>query len=136
KIAKTSLWDEFTKKLTQAKQFAPNAPSIATIDGNKVADAMMSSIDARTAAQNPALVKRITGVANTYRRPMSLDEAEEFLESANNELNSYYAKNKVGQQVAARDPETGHVVREADELRNQLYAKLDELTGPGARELK
>lgn len=131
KIAKTSLWDQFTKKLTAAGQSWGGS-----IDGNTVADAMMKSIDARTAAQNPALVERITKVANTYRRGIPVDEAEEFLESANNELNSYYAKNKVGQEVAARDPETGHVVREANELRNQLYSKLDELTGPGARDLK
>lgn len=136
KIAKAGLWDQFTQKLQQVKSLGPNAPSLTNIDGNKIADAMMNSIDARTAAQNQPLVDRITKVANTYRRSIPADEAEEFLESANNELNSYYAKNKVGQEVAARDPEIGHVVREANELRNQLYAKLDELTGPGARELK
>jgi hypothetical protein len=134
--AKTNIWSQYEAKMAQAKAFAPNAPSIATIDGNKVADAMMRSIDARTAAQNPALVQRITKVANTYRREMPIDEAEEFLQSANNELNSYYAKNKVGQQVAARDPETGHVVAEAGALRDALYKKLDELTGPGAADLK
>lgn len=136
KIAKTDLWNQFTAKLKQVTKLGSNAPSLTNIDGNKIADAMMKSIDARTTAQNPALVERITKVANTYRRSIPVDEAEEFLESANNELNSYYAKNKVGQEVAARDPETGHVVREANELRNQLYSKLDELTGPGARELK
>lgn len=136
KTAKANLWSQFESKLNQVKSLGPNAPSLTTIDGNKVADAMMGSIDARTAAQNQPLVDRITKVADTYRHPMTVDEAEEFLESANNELNSYYAKNKVGQEVAARDPETGHVVREANELRNQLYAKLDELTGPGARDLK
>lgn len=136
KIAKTNLWDQFTQKLQQVKLLGPNAPSLTNIDGNKIADAMMQSIDARTAAQNQPLVDRITKVANTYRRSIPADEAEEFLESANNELNSYYAKNKVGQEVAARDPEVGHVVKEANELRNQLYSKLDELTGPGARELK
>jgi hypothetical protein len=134
--AKANLWSQYQAKLTQAKQFAPDAPSVATIDGNQVADAMLKSIDARTASQNPTLVDRITKVANTYRREMPIDEAEEFLQSANNELNSYYAKNKVGQQVAARDPDTGHVVEEANALRKALYSKLDELTGPGAADLK
>jgi tetratricopeptide (TPR) repeat protein len=149
-IAKENLWNQYTQKLEQARavdagplqmrnpqtgqlQAVTHEP---TIDGNQVADAMEAAIDKRTAAQNPALVDRIEAVAKTYRRPMKLDEAEEFLQSANNELNSYYAKNKVGQQVAARDPETGHVVAEASALRQALYSKLDELTGPGAAELK
>jgi hypothetical protein len=51
-------------------------------------------------------------------------------------LHSYYAKNKVGQQVAQRDPTIGHVVGEADQLRDSLYSKLDDLTGPGAADLK
>ncbi len=81
-------------------------------------------------------ITEIQTVADTYRRPMSLDEAEDFLQSANNDLHSYYAKNKVGQQVAAKDPETGHVVAEADALRKELYDTLDNLTGPGAADLK
>jgi hypothetical protein len=97
---------------------------------------MMNSIDARTRLQNPDLVEKIQKIADTYRRSMSLDEAEDFLQSANNDLHSYYAKNKVGQQVAARDPETGHVVAEASQLRDSLYSKLDDLTGPGAADLK
>jgi len=149
-VAKAHIWDQYAQKLSQARamdvgplqtrnpttgqlQAVTHEP---TINGNEVADAMMNSIDARTAIQNPGLVERITKIADTYRRPMKLDEAEEFLQSANNELNSYYAKNKVGQQVAARDPETGHVVAEANQLRASLYAKLDELTGPGAAQLK
>jgi len=136
KTAKAKLWSQYEAKLTQVKGLGPNAPSLTNIDGNQVADAMMKAIDQRTTLQNPELVKKITKVADTYRRSMSVEEAEEFLQSANNELNSYYAKNKVGQQVAARDPETGHVVAEANTLRQALYSKLDELTGPGAADLK
>lgn len=148
-IAKKKIWAEYSAKLKQASQrtnaetpdaMASETPFAggggATIDGNKVADAMMNSIDARTQLQNPALVEKIKGIADTYRRPMSLDEAEDFLQSANNDLHSYYAKNKVGQQVAARDPETGHVVAEANALRDALYSKIDEVTGPGAADLK
>jgi hypothetical protein len=135
-MAKKSLWQQYAEKLEQAKQFAPNAPSITAIDGNEIADAMMKSVDARTKTQNPGLVKQIQEAADTYRRPMQLQEAEDFLQSVNNELHSYYAKNKVGQQVAARDPATGHVVAEGNALRDALYSKLDELTGPGAADLK
>ena len=67
---------------------------------------------------------------------MGLEEAEDFLQSANNDLHTYYAKNKVGQQVAERDPSTGYVVAEAGQLRDSLYSALDNLTGPGAADLK
>lgn len=135
-IAKKALWKQYQAKLNQVTALGPNAPSLTNIDGNMIADAMMKSIDKRTALQDPGLVERITKVADTYRRSMPLEEAEDFLQSANNDLHSYYAKNKVGRQVAERDPATGHVVAEADALRNALYSKLDELTGPGAADLK
>lgn len=135
-VAKKSLWNQYADKLKAARAFAPNAPSIAAIDGNAIADAMMKSIDKRTALQDPGLVERITKVADTYRRDIPVEEAEDFLQSANNDLHSYYAKNKVGRQIAERDPATGHIVAEADALRENLYAKLDELTGPGASDLK
>ncbi len=135
-IAKKGIWAQYAEKLSAAQQAFPNAPSMATIDGNEVAGAMMKSIDARTRLQNPDLVERIQKVADTYRRPMGLDEAEDFLQSANNDLHSYYAKNKVGRQVAERDPAIGNVVAEADQLRDSLYSKLDDLTGPGAADLK
>jgi len=135
-IAKKGIWKQYAAKLQQAQEAFPNAPSMSTIDGNEIADAMMNSIDKRTRLQNPDLVEKIQKVADTYRRPMGLDETEDFLQSANNDLHSYYAKNKVGRQVAAKDPETGHVVAEADQLRDSLYSKLDDLTGPGAADLK
>ena len=67
---------------------------------------MMNSIDKRTALQNPDLAEHIASVADTYRRPLPLDEAEDFLQSANNDLHNYYAKNKVGQRVALGDRES------------------------------
>ena len=109
---------------------------MSTIDGNEVADAMMNSIDKRTQLQRPDLVERIQKVADTYRRPMGLDEAEDFLQSTNNDLHNYYAKNKVGRQVAQGDPEMGSTVAEGDQLRDSLYSTLDNLTGPGAADLK
>ncbi|HXL23839.1 MAG TPA: hypothetical protein VOA78_15355 [Candidatus Dormibacteraeota bacterium] len=135
-IAKKGIWQQYADKLSAAQKAMPNAPSMSTIDGNEIADAMIGSIDQRTALQNPDLVERIQKIADTYRRPMQLQEAEDFLQSANNDLHSYYAKNKVGRQVAAKDPATGYVVAEADQLRDSLYSTLDNLTGPGAADLK
>ena len=117
---KKGIWKQYAAKLEAAKQAFPDAPSMSTIDGNEIADAMMGSIDKRTALQNPDPVERIQKVADIYRRPIDLQEAEDFLQSANNDLHSYYAKNKVGRQVAERDPATGYVVAEANQLRDLL----------------
>ena len=128
KAAKKSLWDQYQQRL------GPNGD--ATVDGNPIADKMIASIPARTRLQNPDLATKIESIANTYRRPLTLNEAEDFLQSTNDDLHAYYAKNKVGRSVAAGDPSTAYVVAEGDALRDALYGKLEELTGPGAREIK
>lgn len=130
KLAKQKIWQQYTARLGPAAQMG------ATIDGNVIADAMMNSVDKRTATQNPALVQHVKAIADTYRHPISLSEAEEFLQSANKDLNTFYAKNKVGRQVAINDPSMASTVAEGDALRNALYQKLDSLTGPGAAQLK
>jgi hypothetical protein len=129
-LAKKQIWQQYQQRL------GPAAATGTTIDGNQIADAMMNSIDKRTAAQNPSLVAKIEQTADTYRRPMSLTDAEDFLQSTNAELNTYYAKNKVGQQVAQNDPQISPTIAEGDALRSALYSKLDTLSGPGAAQLK
>lgn len=129
-LAKKKIWQQYVAKL------GPAAQQGAVIDGNEIADAMMDSIDKRTATQNPALVDKISKVADTYRRPIPINDAEDFLQSANQDLLSYYAKNKVGQRVALNDPEKAYTVAEADALRDALYSKLNEISGPGAADLK
>lgn len=129
-LAKQNIWQQYQARLGPAGQMG------ATIDGNQIADAMVNNVDRRTALQNPQLVKRVETIADTYRRPLSVNEAEDFLQSANKDLNSYYAKNKVGQQVAENDPEISSTVAEASALRNALYSKLEQVSGPGATQLK
>ncbi len=129
-IAKKDIWQQYQQRLGPAARLG------AVIDGNTIADAMVSSIDRRTALQNPGLVARVKATANTYRQPIPIDAAEEFLQSANKDLNTYYVKNKVGRQVAENDPETASTVAEAAALRAQLYQKLDQVSGPGAAQLK
>lgn len=135
--------DDLEQAITETKKrvwanydglLGPNAN--ATIDGNKIADAMVSSLDKRFIAQNPEKVKGIIAKADTYRNNITLNDAEEALQSVNNDLHAYYAKNKVAQNVAAQDPEFAYVVNEGEALRKQLYAKLDELTGEQSAELK
>jgi hypothetical protein len=136
-LAKKGIWQQYKAKLHSASTpFGDEETGGAMIDGNEVADAMMGSIDKRTQLQRPDLVEHIQKVADTYRRPMGLDEAEDFLQSTNNDLHNYYAKNKVGRQVAQGDPEMGSTVAEGDQLRDSLYSTLDNLTGPGAADLK
>jgi hypothetical protein len=100
-----------------------------TIDGNKVADAMVSAIDTRFRVQNPAAADRIIATAETYRRPLPVQEAESFLESANTDLHNFYAKSGFKQRADVRNPEIGHVVREAEALRNALNEKISSATG-------
>lgn len=125
---KKRVWESFKGLLDPSKN--------ATIDGNVIADAMEKTIDRRFRSQNPRAVESIIEKAKTYRRALSVDEAEEFLQSVNNELNSYYAKSKVSQVVARKDPATGHIVAEAEALRDALYTKLGELTGKDAAQVK
>lgn len=126
--AKKDVWSEYESRL------GPNKD--ASIDGNKVADSIEGTITKRFEQQNPKAAEAIREKADSYRRPMSLGEAEDFLQDTNNELSSHYAKNKISQRVAARDPSTAHTVAEANALRDQIYGKLDELTGPGAADIK
>jgi hypothetical protein len=133
-LAKKKVWGEYQAQLAAANAQGPAQGHLVTgfdpsIDGNQIADAMMQSIDKRQATLDPGLTDRVKARADTYRRPMTLDEAEDFLQSANNDLNSYYAKNKVGKRVAQGDPETAQTVAEADALRDNLYSKITELTG-------
>jgi hypothetical protein len=130
KTAKQSIWQQYQARLNNA------GGQSATIDGNEIADAMQNSVDKRTALQNPQLADKVKQIADTYRRPIPVQEAEEFLQSANRDLTTYYAKNKVGQQVAQADPETAYQVAETGALRDALYSKMDDLTGPGSAQLK
>jgi len=95
-ISEESRLEEYETTVQQAQKSFPNAPSMSTIDGNAIADRMVSSIDKRTRVQSPEIAEKIQRIADTYRRPITLEEAEDFLQSANNELHSFYARIKWG----------------------------------------
>jgi hypothetical protein len=128
KNAKQSVWKKYEQVL------GPNAN--ATIDGNVIADKIESSIDPRFDRQDPSAAARIRAYAKTYRRDIPLSEAEDALQSVNADLHTYYAKNKVGQQVAASDPSQSYVVNEGNALRDALNEKLGQLSGKDAAQLK
>jgi|GEM_PF-1533381 len=128
KNAKQSVWKKYEQVL------GPNAN--ATIDGNAIADKIESSIDPRFDRQDPSAAARIRAYAKTYRRDIPLSEAEDALQSVNADLHTYYAKNKVGQQVAASDPSQAYVLNEGNALRDALNEKLGQLSGKDAAQLK
>lgn len=126
---KKRIWDAYEKVKS------PN--NHAQIDTTPIADKMKSTITPRFREQNPGLAQKIETAADTYNgRELSVGEIENRLQEANGELHSYYAKNKVSQQVAKSDPEIAHVVNEANGLRDLLYSKLDELSGGKSGDIK
>ncbi|MGH9452355.1 MAG: hypothetical protein ACRD2O_00115 [Terriglobia bacterium] len=128
--AKKNVWGEYQQML------GSNAG--VTIDGANIADAMKGSIDSRFRLQHPEAAAALDKVADTYNgpEPFTVQNAEDFLQSANNELHGYYAKNKVGRNVAAGDPAISSTLAEADALRSALYDKLDDLTGGDSAAIK
>lgn len=131
--AKQKIWQ-------QVKAFmGPAAEQGARIDGNQIADAIMETVGPRMKQTSPELVAQLTERANAYRRPMSVNEAENFLsgkDGVNNELTTYYAKNKVSQRVAEGDPQMAATVAEGNALRDALYSKIDQMSGPGVSQMK
>ena len=130
KTAKKNVWNEYKQAL------GPNGD--APIDASNIADAMKDSISARFRLQNPKAAEALDAVADTYNRPegFTADELEDFLQSANNDLHAYYAKNKVSRAVAAQDPSIASTLAEADAIRKTLYQKINELTGVDAAAIK
>lgn len=128
--AKKSVWAEYKALL------GPNAD--AAVDATDIAQKMKDSIPARYRLQNPKAAEALDAVADTYNRPngFTVDELEDFLQNANNDLHSYYAKNKVSRNVAAKDPSISTTLAESDAIRDTLYAKIQELTGKDAAAIK
>lgn len=127
---KKRIWDAYEKTLSPNKH--------VEIETEPIAKAIESTITPRTELLNPSLAQKIKTTAEAYRTKgtISLGDAENFLHEANGELNSYYSKNKVGQAIARTDPEVAHTLKEAEALRENLYGKLDNLTGGKSAEIK
>lgn len=129
--AKQRVWSQYEQLV------GPQQAMGATIDGNAIADKMIESIPERTRVQSPALARRIEQKAATYRRPVPVQQAEDFLQQGNAELEGYFGENPALRASARQHPQTAAVVAETDALRDLLYKKLDEPGGgTAARELK
>lgn len=155
KTVKNRVWSQYKQLLDQTKgapapsvidqmkggtpvsqienQGKPVTPNEYVIDGNKIADAITSSIDKRSALKNPTTAKAISDFADTYRRPLAPHEAEQFLEYANRESKPYF-------DLASRDPHQAPWmqanVAEGNALRKELNGTLDKIDPGAASQLK
>lgn len=103
------------------------------IDGNKIADAIVGSIDKRSSLKYPGQADTIRSFADTYRRPLSPQEAEKFLEYANRESKSYF---EASRQDPHQAPSMQANLAEGDALRSSLYSLLDNIEPGKAAQLK
>jgi hypothetical protein len=109
----------------------PNA-----IDGNAIANAAYKSINPLTQQTKPGTARALIAENDTFRRPYTIDEAERLLQNMNQELMTYYRKNRIDRRGAEGNPSIAAKAARADAMRDALYSKLDQLTGPGSAELK
>jgi hypothetical protein len=140
KEAKKRVWSSYRDLIGNQN---PVAKQIGTIDGNRIADQMIASIPGRQAIKNPAEAAKVQAFADSYRRPLSLQEAEDALQNVNAETEAYYNLfPRARHSKAEANMEIGSALAEADALRKEIYANLDMLDeiagtkGVGGRSLK
>jgi hypothetical protein len=100
-----------------------------TIDGGQIADAISASVPERTRLLYPEEAARVDGIAEKYRRPLNVRQAEAFLQQANSDLNGFYRGNLNSQYAAKSNTDVMAVKAEAEALRSALDQKLSEIPG-------
>lgn len=132
RAAKQNVWSQYEQMAGPARQAG------ATIDLTPVADAMVRSIPKKMRVENPEGAQSIVDRANVYRKPFSIQDAEELLKDTNAELDSYYAKYPAAQRSALlANPDTAQTVAQAETLRTLIYKALDgEGEGAAPRAIK
>lgn len=130
KTAKQRVWGQYEAMA------GPQAN--AQLDMSSVADAMASTIPERTQAQNPGTARAITAKADTYRRPMTIRQAEDNLKHVNAELDAYFDQYPTARRTALdKNPATASLNAEGQALRKVIYGWIDQDNGGAApRELK
>jgi hypothetical protein len=129
-IAKKKLWSSYESILGPAAQ--------RQIDLSPVAREMESAVSRKYQMEHPAAAKSLRSIAGNYLQSFSLQDAEDFLHTANAELEAYYAKYPPGQRAAlAANPQVAMIEAQARALRSAIYGDLDRETGGAApREIK
>ena len=128
--AKKDVWGEYKQNFS-----GPNRN--AQVDTTPVAKTIRSTVSQRTLEQNPALADRVNAIAATYdSRSLPLEELEDRIQELNNETRGIEARYPADKAAAQATPENAPVFAERNALKNLLVSKLDELSGPGAQELR
>ena len=103
-------------------------------DTSGVADAMEKSISRRTGKQFPSSAAAIRQRASTYREPMTLDQVEDAIQDANNDLRNFYKRS--GPTDSPISPDIAATQAEVKALRDLLDEKVEALNGKGVKDLK
>lgn len=122
KATKERIWKPYEEFLGEAK---------ATINGDDIAFAIMQSVKKRAALRHPGAVDSLREyVDRAYAgQRIRIQDAEEYLQNANAELEAYYAKFPRARHVKEEaDVGTSATLQEAAALRKAIYGKLDELS--------
>ncbi len=128
---KKKVWSEYAGGIGKAQ--AQNA----TIDGNKVADAIMDSVSATMERENPAAVKQLSKIADRYRHPISIDEAEKLRVDTSAELDAYFGKYPAARSVDLRkNPDTRWQLAKGQAIRDGIDDALGKLTGTDGAEIR
>jgi hypothetical protein len=128
--AKKEVWNEYRSNFAD-----PNAAE--KVSTSPVADAIRATISDRQAEQNPGFVEKINQIADTYQnRHLTVSQIEDRVRELNDETAAIEARYLVNKRVAKRDPANAPVFAERDVLKNLMLAKINELSGPGAAELR
>lgn len=118
KSTKKRIWAPYEKFLGATK---------ATVDGTKIADTIETSVVARQALKDPAGAAAVKKWADTYRAKgkMPLSEAEDFLQNANAELQSFYVKYPAARHASMEaDTALASTVKEAEALRKGIGEQI------------
>ncbi len=106
-------------------------------DTSGVADRIRGTISQRSAEGQSGWVKDALDRAATYdQRDMPLSEIEDRVAELNNKTRGIEAMFPSDKRAAKLQPENKPIFAERDALRELLLQRLDEMTGPGARELR
>ena len=128
--AKRDVWREYSEQFVD-----PNAAD--TVDTTPIAGVIRSTVTQRMEEQNPALADRIHKVADTYEgRQLNLGDVEDRMHELNNETAAIEAKYPAQKMAAQSDPSNAYIFAERQALRNLADSKMNELSGPGANQLR
>lgn len=126
--SKKEIWSEVKETI--------GAHANLELNGDEVADNIMSAISLRMRKENSAGIKYITNMAKAYRGKMTVEDAETVLEEVNQELSSFYNKSPQAKYQSMSDPQLLADIKLAESLRKGLDDVLERASGTTVGPLK